>query len=424
MKKLRKIKLFAIASLSCLTLASCDFDFNSLFSKPEESTKDTTTSKNDKTSTSGSDSVDRSGETVSEIIYDDFQIHFMMLGNSSAGDSIYIKAGENDILIDAGSEKGSSSTIINYVDQYCTDKKFEYVIATHGDSDHISAFPNLFNYYSVDTVIDFTYTTKTTTTYKNYLTAREKAKNHYTSAECWNNQNGAQRKYILGTGTDGLEISFEILYNYYYFNKASDENNNSVITMFNYGDKHFFLGGDLEKQGEEKLAEYYDGSTSEKTLPQVELFKAGHHGSKTSSNDCLLKLIKPKMCVVSCCCGTDEYTGITENQFPTQDFIDRIAKYTDSVYVTSTYESYLIAKAEANAKGDSKKTGVAVGGEYIKTSGYKAMNGNVCVSSNGYNVGLYCTNNYTKLKDSEWIKTKVTIDGKERTVRNMPDEWK
>ena len=36
-------------------------------------------------------------------IFEDFQIHFMMLGNDKAGDSIYIKAGDTDLLIDAGS---------------------------------------------------------------------------------------------------------------------------------------------------------------------------------------------------------------------------------------------------------------------------------------------------------------------------------
>ena len=44
-------------------------------------------------------------------VYSDFQIHFLELGNIYAGDSIYIKAGENDILIDAGSRANSKDTI-------------------------------------------------------------------------------------------------------------------------------------------------------------------------------------------------------------------------------------------------------------------------------------------------------------------------
>ena len=63
----------------------------------------------------------------------DLSIHFMELGNKYAGDSIYIKAGDTDILIDAGSRESSTETTSAYIDQYCTDGVLEYVIATHAD---------------------------------------------------------------------------------------------------------------------------------------------------------------------------------------------------------------------------------------------------------------------------------------------------
>ena len=65
---------------------------------------------------------------------------FLELGNYYAGDSVYIKAGEVDILIDAGSRASSSTTIHNYIKEYCTDRKLEYVIATHAHQDHIAGF--------------------------------------------------------------------------------------------------------------------------------------------------------------------------------------------------------------------------------------------------------------------------------------------
>ena len=37
-------------------------------------------------------------------------------------------------------------------------------------------------------------------------------------------------------------------------------------------------------------------------MPEVELYKAGHHGSKTSSSNALLEVIKPKIVCVSKCC--------------------------------------------------------------------------------------------------------------------------
>ena len=48
----------------------------------------------------------------------DLSIHFMELGNEYAGDSIYIKAGDTDILIDAGSRASSTDTTAAYIDRY------------------------------------------------------------------------------------------------------------------------------------------------------------------------------------------------------------------------------------------------------------------------------------------------------------------
>ena len=141
--------------------------------------------------------------------------------------------------------------------------------------------------------------------------------------------------------------------------------------MINQGDSHFLFTGDLEKEGEEHLVEY-------NTLPEVELFKAGHHGSKTSSNDVLLEVIKPKIVCVCCCAGSDEYTKVNDNMFPTQAFVSRISKYTDKVYVTS----------------------LATDNEL----GYTSMNGNIIVTSTKEGINVNCSNNNTILKDTVWFK--------------------
>lgn len=316
----------------------------------------------------------------------ELQIHFMELGNKYTGDSIYIKAGDTDILIDAGSRTDSTDTTSAYINQYCTDGVLEYVIATHADQDHIAGFagsknsPSMFERYEIGTIIDFALTNKDTQTYKTYVEKRDAAVAagavHYTALQCWNETDGAKRVYEV---SDGVEM--EILYNYYYENESKDENNYSVCLMFNQGDKHFLFTGDLEEDGEEQLVVYNQ-------LPKVELFKAGHHGSKTSSNDCLLQVIQPEIVCVCCCAGTDEYTDNKENQFPTQAMIDRVSKYTDKVYVTSL-------------------------GDESTEAGYVSMNGNIVVSSGRKGVTVECSNNNTLLKDTEWfIKN-----------RTMPAAW-
>jgi competence protein comA len=315
----------------------------------------------------------------------DLQFHFLELGNKYNGDSIYVKAGETDILIDAGSRADSADDISSYVDRYCTDGVLEYVIATHADQDHIAAFagngsnPSLFTHYECEVIIDFPLTNTDSNTYQNYVAAREAeteaGAKHYTALQCYRETGGAQRVYELSDG-----ITMEILYNYYYENESSDENNYSVCLLFRQGGRSFLLTGDLEEKGEEYLVEYND-------LPEVELFKAGHHGSKTSSTEALLSVIRPKIVCVCCCAGHNQYGAKPENVFPTQAMIDRVANYTDRVYVTSLYDE----ESESEA----------------------SMNGTIVVTASASGVTVSGSHNDTLLKDTAWFLAN----------RTMPAAW-
>ena len=334
----------------------------------------------------------------SDYVYGDLEMHFLELGNGYTGDSCYIKCGDVDILVDAGSRTSSSTTIANYLDTQVTDKKLEYVIVTHADRDHIAGFagdsknPSIFARYEVDTIIDFPLTNKVgskeTGVLKNYYSERDnrvkKGAKHYNALQCYNNTDGGQRTYKLSD-----TITLNILYNYYYENSSPDENNYSVCFQIEDGDNKYLFTGDLELEGEEKLV-------ANNSLDKVKLFKAGHHGSKTSSNDCLLDVIQPEVCVVTCCAGSVEYTQNLENTFPTQLFINRISKWTDKVYVTTV---------GTIAKDDSGKW---------KDVSYTSLNGIVVVKVNNGTLNVECSNNNTVLKDTDWFKNNRTI----------PDAWK
>ena len=321
----------------------------------------------------------------------DLQIHFMELGNQYTGDSIYIKAGDTDILIDAGSRENSTDTTAAYIDRFCQDGTLEYVIATHADQDHIAGFagstksPSIFDRYECKVIIDFPLTNKDTAVYQRYCEKRDEevsaGAKHYTALECWNNENGAQRVYNVSEG-----VEMEILYNYFYEHSSSDENNYSVCVLFRQGDKSFLFTGDLEKEGEELLVQYND-------LPQVELFKAGHHGSETSSSETLLQQIQPEIICVSCSAGSVEYTQNLENTFPYQVTIDRFAEYTDQVYVTSC----------SQVEYDAAK------GKYVDV-GFESLHGNIVVSSNKNGVTVHCSeNDGVLLKDTAWFLENRTV---------------
>ena len=201
----------------------------------------------------------------------------------------------------------------------------------------------------------------------NYYAARDKeiegGANHWSALECYNETNGGQRIIPLSNN-----VELEILYNYYYDHKTSDENNYSVCVMLNQGDNHYLFTGDLEKEGEGKLVEHYND------LPHCVLYKGGHHGSKTSSSKALLEKITPEYVCICTCAGSDEYSDTNENQFPTQEMIDRIAPYTDKVYVTT----YMIDNA---------------------THSYASMNGNIVFTVKSGKILLTASNNTLKLKE-------------------------
>ena len=344
-------------------------------------------------------------ENNTTLTHENISFHFLELGNRYTGDSIYIKAGEIDILIDAGSQKSSATAITNYLNKYVLDNKLEYVIATHAHEDHIAGFvgsssnPGIFKSFKVDTIIDYALKNTTSQISKDYESLRNslvaKGTKHYTAADCINKTNGATDYFELANG-----ISFTILDQIHYFEKSSDENDYSVCTLFTAGESNFLFTGDLEAGGEKSLVE-------RNNLPHCVLYKAGHHGSKTSSNNELLKAITPEYVTVCCCAGSSEYTKDTDNMFPTQDFINRVAPYTTKVYVT-TEATYTIEKDSSN-------------NEYLKYNGFKSLNGTIVITYSNNEITLNCSNSNTKLKDSEWFNRKITLNGVTRTMRTWPN---
>ena len=335
----------------------------------------------DGTSSGGVVSGDEQGAKSS-----DLSIHFLELGNKYTGDSTLIKCGNTEILIDAGSRKDSAATIKKYIDKYCTDGVLEYVIATHAHQDHIAGFvgsgsgnskTGILYQYRVGTLIQFAGTGSTTQIYTDYLTAVEYAKSRgttvYTAKQCWYETDGAKKQYYLD---ENQKISMNILYNYYYDHSTKEENDYSVCMLLTQqaSDKtyNYLFTGDLEEKGESYLVD-------NNKLPEVELFKGGHHGSYTASTEKLLSVIKPKNVAVCCCCGTTEYTTNIQNTFPAQAFIDRVSKYTENIYCTTLIEDYS-------------------GGKFT------SMNGNIVFYTKYDKLYLWCSNNNTILKDTDWFK--------------------
>ena len=333
---------------------------------------------NGKTAASTTGTQNGGNVTKSDEIGGDLQIHFLELGNYYTGDCVYIKAGDTDILIDAGSKYSSVPTICAYLNEYVEDNKLEYVIVTHAHEDHYAGFAanvGIFDLYECEVIIDFAQTNQKPDAdmYTRYIAKRDAeiaaGATHYTALDCIEQ---GKTDFAVSDG-----INMKILNSYYYANKdSSGENNHSVCMLLTEGENNYLFTGDLEEKGEKKLVELND-------LPEVVLYKAGHHGSKTSSSDALLSVIKPQIVCVCCCAGSSEYTKTEANKFPTQAFIDRVAPYTDQVYVTTIFES------------DEDKT-------------FKSLNGDITVCSDGSRVWVVCSASDLILRETAWFEEKRT----------------
>ncbi len=319
----------------------------------------------------------------------EISIHFLELGNKFTGDCTYIQVGQVDILIDAGSRTSSIPTIAAYLDAHMTDTLLDYVVVTHAHQDHYAGFAtpenqdSLFDLYQVGTIIDFSQTNQSGTMYQNYLRERQEEINagatHLTAKQCME-----EDKDVFALSAD---VTMRVLdQKFYYEKESSGENNHSVCLLFSQGDYHYLFTGDLEEEGEESLVEMND-------LPQVLLYKAGHHGSKTSSSAELLAEIQPRVVCVCCCAGSPEYTSTDANQFPTQEFVDRIAPYTDLVFVTSLCLDY-----EAETPEEQ----------------FTSMNGNITVKVGNGLLTVMCSVSNLPLKEWDWFKEH----------RVTPNAWK
>ncbi|MBR4999260.1 MAG: MBL fold metallo-hydrolase, partial [Clostridia bacterium] len=336
---------------------------------------------------------------------DVFSVHFVELGNKYTGDCTYIKYGDVDILIDCGSRANSVSAVSSYLNNYVTDNTLEYVIVTHAHRDHYAGFAtsakatSIFDLYVCENIIDFGNATNqdiNATTYKNYIRERtaeiDAGAKHINAVDC-RNQDNTNREFTLGNNA-----KFEILFNEYskFDNtnktateqyKAHSENDYSVCALFTFDDKQFLFTGDLGEEGETKLIENNESLKLIRDNGEqfgVDLYKAGHHGSKTSSSETLLNAIRPEHVAVCCCAGSTEYTKAPENTFPTQQFIDRISTYTSKVFVTTLCVDY--------EKGE-----------------FTSFNGNIVIWTKAETIiNVDCSNNEILLKDTDWFKNNRT----------------
>ncbi len=206
------------------------------------------------------------------------EIHYMDVGQ---GDATLIKCDDMTLLIDAG-DNSQGMNVRTYIEKQGVER-IDYVIGTHPDADHIGGLDVVIYNFDCGTIL-MPDEKKDTKTYDDVINTIKNKNYKITLPEVGTTYKLGQAQFTIIAPNDDY----------------SDANSESIGIILTYGENRFLFTGDAEAEAEEDILQ--NGIDI-----HADVYKAGHHGSRTSSSDEFLEAVKPKAVVVSC--GEDNSYG-------------------------------------------------------------------------------------------------------------------
>jgi competence protein ComEC len=200
--------------------------------------------------------------------------------------------------------------------------RLDYVIITHLDQDHISGLVEIIeeDLFLINCLV------------LPYLKEKEEK---YLDLEEMAAAKNIRLQYITeGNSIHEGPLSINCLHPSIDF-VGSTANSYSTVLSVNYGEFDMLLTGDLEDEGERLLIQgFKEGSYRRKwgisPAVDIEVLKVAHHGSKYSTSEELLELLKPEISLISC--SRDNWYG-----HPHPELLDRLVEAGSTDLIT--YES-------------------------------------------------------------------------------------
>lgn len=188
------------------------------------------------------------------------------------GEAILIALPEKTMLIDAG-PTGSGPKISQMLHELGREK-IDYLVATHPDEDHIGGMADVISSTQIGTIYAPN-KTNNTATYRKFLTAIQNNNLQITLAEAG----------TIIDQTDDYKI--EILWPAKDAN-FPDTNDYSIIIKLTIGNKTFLFTGDAPTS-----------AILQSNPSHIDVLKLSHHGSRTGTNEQLVRKLSPTYAVIS-----------------------------------------------------------------------------------------------------------------------------
>lgn len=214
-------------------------------------------------------------------IGDGLTVHFIDVGQ---GDSILLTCDGESMLIDGGGSE-AGETVVRYLKAQRVNH-LDVLVATHPHRDHVGGLDTVVQSFPVKTL--YTPVTEDDNSFFQDLKKACKAASVKLTVP------KADATFPLGSAT------VTVLGPRGKYQNLENVNDMSIVLRVDYGEKSFLFTGDAE----------YDEETSildAGCKVDVDVLKAGHHGSEDSTGSRLLHEAMPDYCVISC--GTGNQYG-------------------------------------------------------------------------------------------------------------------
>lgn len=217
------------------------------------------------------------------------------------GDCMIAETAGGMIMVDGGSssvKKIGRYRALPYL-KYCGFQKVKIAVITHMDADHYSGILELLEMGRIE-----------------YLGLPQISKdNTYEKIERIALEKGTTLFYLSrGKKIYGEDFSLKVLHPEK--NTQLEKNAASIVLQGEILGWKVLLTGDVEKEGESVLLE--------EGLKRTDILKAAHHGSKNSTSEEFLKLVRPELTIISC--GKNNRYG-----HPHQEVLERLQKYGNKI---------------------------------------------------------------------------------------------
>ena len=215
------------------------------------------------------------------------KVYYVLWGNGNRGECSFIELPNGrTVLIDGGGYSDKSSSWVDDFLNYLGVNTIDYMILTHGDSDHINGLKMVMENY---TVRNFYCTGETEVIGMEYIQPdcnvwkiSDFSGNFY---DCYL----SGKNFNYGENWD-TSVDVRVL-------SADDNatgNERSLVIKLSYGESSFYFGGDATGNIENFIM------SNIKDVAPIDIFKAEHHGSDTegSNSQSFISWIKPKFVIV------------------------------------------------------------------------------------------------------------------------------